>query len=62
MSQSCRETEEHSNIYVECECKDAQERIGTGEIEKCGDEHQCPPGCAVCEICLKELVTCPPKD
>jgi hypothetical protein len=59
LSQSCRESEEYPNKYIDCACKDAQERINTGEIEKCGIHHKCPDDCAVCEICLSTLVDCP---
>lgn len=59
LSQSCRESEEYPSTYIDCACKDAQERINTGEIKKCGKHHQCPYDCAVCELCLSTMVDCP---
>ena len=59
LSQSCRESEEYPSTYIDCACKDAQERINTGEIKKYGKHHQCPYDCAVCELCLSTMVDCP---
>lgn len=59
LSESCRIDPEDDSSYIECECKDAQERVDSGEIKRCGDDHRCPKNCAVCELCLSSLVTCP---
>lgn len=60
LSETCKIDPEDDSSYIECECKDAQERLDSGEIKDCGYYHRCPRNCAVCELCLSSLVTCPP--
>jgi hypothetical protein len=42
--------------YQGCECRHAEKKIESGDID-C-ETDVCPPNCQVCDFCLKKVLNC----